>query len=178
MFDRLHEMTSLHELRVLVVAPTGSDGLLICNLLASNAIACANYQTAEIARNELNDETGAVILAEEALTLPDIARWAEKMAEQPSWSDFPIILLTVAGAVDKQSQRNLAFRKPLGNLILVERPSRQETLISTVQAALRSRRRQYQTRDFLAERRVIEETLRRSEKLAVQAALPQASHMK
>jgi len=164
-------MTTLHELRVLVVAPTGRDGSLVCDLLASNGIACANHQTAEMALGELNDETGAVIVAEEALTLPDIVRWTEKVADQPSWSDFPIILLTVAGAVDYQSQRNLVLRKPLGNLILVERPSRPETLISTVQAALRSRRRQYQIRDYLAERQVTEEALRRSEKLAVAVRL-------
>jgi len=171
MFDRLYKMTSPHELRVLVVAPTGRDASLICNLLASNGIACASYQTAEMALNQLDGETGAVILAEEALNSPDIARWGEKMAEQPSWSDFPIILLTVAGAVDIQNQRNLVCWKPLGNVVLVERPPRPETLISTVQAALRSRLRQYQIRDHLAERKVTEEALRRSEKLAVAGRL-------
>jgi signal transduction histidine kinase len=155
----------------MVIAPTGRDGLLICNLLSSNAIACANYQTAEIARNELNDETGAVILAEEALTVPDIVRWTESVSKQPSWSDLPIILLTIAGEVNDQTRRNLAFRKPLGNLILVERPSRPETLISAVQAALRSRSRQYEIRDHLVERRVTEEALRKTEKLAVAGRL-------
>ncbi|HEY2121468.1 MAG TPA: hypothetical protein VGH37_19960 [Candidatus Acidoferrum sp.] len=106
-------MTSPSKLRILVVAPTGKDGLLICNLLASNEIACVNYQTAEMALSELNEETGAVILAEEALTIDNLTRWKEMVANQPSWSDFPIILLTVAGEVDYQSRRNLLFRKPL-----------------------------------------------------------------
>jgi len=62
-------------------------------------------------------------------------------------------------------------REPLGNVVLLERPVRPETFVSTVQAALRSRGRQYQMRDYLAERNVREEALRRSEKLAVAGRL-------
>ena len=160
-----------HELRVLVVAPTGRDGLLICNLLASKSIPCVHSLTAEMARIELNIGAGAVILAEEGLTLPDIAEWAAQIAEQPSWSDLPLILLTLTGKVDQESQRRIFARQPLGNLILLERPVRPETFISTVQAALRSRRRQYQMRDYLAKSHVAEEALRRSEKLAVAGRL-------
>ncbi len=60
---------------------------------------------------------------------------------------------------------------PLGNIVLLERPVRPETLVSTIQAALRSRNRQYQGRDYLAERAITEEALRRSEKLAVSGRL-------
>ena len=88
-----------NELRVLVVAPTGRDGPLICNLLAGNGISCASLSTSEMARTELNAGAGAIILAEEILTLPDIAAWAAQISEQPSWSDLPLLLLTMAGAV-------------------------------------------------------------------------------
>jgi signal transduction histidine kinase len=165
-------MTSLeHELRVLVVAPIGRDSLLICNLLTSKSISCAHLPSAEMARTELNGGTGAVILAEEVLTLADIANWSAQIAEQPSWSDLPIILLTIAGEVDRENQRRMLVRGPLGNLVLLERPARPETLVSTVQAALRSRRRQYEMRDYLAERRLAEEALHKSEKLAVAGRL-------
>ena len=60
---------------------------------------------------------------------------------------------------------------PLENLVLLERPVRPETFVSTVQAALRSRRRQYQIRDYLVERAITEDALRRSEKLAVAGRL-------
>jgi signal transduction histidine kinase len=170
--DRLQKMTSQHELRVLVVTPTGRDGPLICTLLSSKGIVCVNFQTAEAARIDLSAAAGgALILAEEALGVSDIVRWTEQVADQPSWSDFPIILLTVAGEVDNQSQRNMLVRQPLGNLVLLERPSRPETLVSTIQAALRSRRRQYEIRDYLAQRQLTEEALRRSEKLAVAGRL-------
>jgi signal transduction histidine kinase len=160
-----------HDLSVLVVAPTGRDSLLICNLLSSNGIQCVNTPTTEMARIGMTLGAGAVILTDEILTLPDIAEWTAQIARQPSWSDFPMIILTVAGQVDHESQRKLLLRQPLGNLVLLERPVRPETLVSTVQAALRSRRRQYQIRDHLAERCKSEEALRKSEKLAVAGRL-------
>ena len=160
-----------HELRVLVVAPTGRDGPMICDLLAGNGVAGVWSGTSEMARTELNAGAGAIVLAEEVLTLPEIAAWATQIVEQPSWSDLPLLLLTVAGAVSAENRRKSLARQPLGNLVLLERPVRPETLISTVEAALRSRRRQYQVRDFMAERLVAEEALRKVEKLAVAARL-------
>jgi signal transduction histidine kinase len=159
------------ELRVLVVAPTGRDGQLICNLLASKGICCVAIPSAVTARIESKSSAGAVILAEEVLTLAGIDEWAELIAEQPSWSDLPVILLTWGGEVNRASQRRLRTREPLGNVILLERPVRPETFVSTVQAALRSRDRQYQMRDHLAERHIVEEALRTSEKLAVAGRL-------
>lgn len=159
------------ELRVLVVAPTGRDGQLICNLLASKNISCVPVPSAVTARIESIMGTGAVILAEEVLSLAAIDEWAELIGEQPSWSDLPVILLTARGEVDQESQRKMRARQPLGNLVLLERPVRPETFVSTVQAALCSRRRQYQMRDYLAQRHVVEEALRRSEKLAVAGRL-------
>jgi len=155
------------DLRVIVLAPTGRDGSLICHLLSSKNISCVHAVSAAAAALEVNTGAGALILAEEALTSQGIELLARQIAIQPSWSDFPIIVLTMAGEVDAESQRRALLRQPLGNMILVERPARPETLVSTVLAALRSRRRQYQVRDYLAERLLVEAALRQSEKLAV-----------
>jgi len=159
------------EFRVLVVAPSGRDGPLICNLLVSHGISCASLSTSEMARWEVNAGAGAVILAEEVLTLPDIAVWAAQLAEQPAWSALPIIVLTVAGAVDRQNQQRELARRPLGNQVTLERPVRPGTLVNAVQSALSSRSRQYRMRDVLAERLATAEALRRTEKLAVAARL-------
>jgi signal transduction histidine kinase len=164
-------MNREYDLRVVVAAPSGRDGVLICNVLAARGIACVNCSTAEVARIEVTEGAGAVILAEEALDLHDIGQWTVLIAAQPSWADFPIILLTYRGQVNAESQRRILARQPLGNMILLERPVRPETLMSTVQAALRSRSRQYQMRDYLAERVKAEEALRTSEKLAVAGRL-------
>jgi signal transduction histidine kinase len=160
-----------NELRVLVVAPTGRDGVLISNLLATNAISCVLSTTPEMALVEFDLGVGALILAEEALTLSAITLLAARIAEQPSWSDFPLILLTASGEVNEESRRRMRVREPLGNVVLLERPVRPETFVSTVQAALRSRGRQYQMRDYIARNHAAEEAIRRSEKLTVAGRL-------
>ena len=92
-----------------------------------------------------------MILAEEVLTPDRHRRVGSAIAEQPSWSDFPLILLTEPGKSTRRAKEVVRARQPLGNLVLLERPIRPETFVSTVQAALRSRRRQYQMRDYLAD---------------------------
>ncbi len=160
-----------NELRVLVVAPTGRDGVLVCNLLDSNGISSVLSASAEMALADFDARAGALIMAEEALTLPAISLWAARIADQPSWSDFPLILLTAGGEVNEESRRRMRVREPLGNVVLLERPVRPETFVSTVQAALRSRGRQYQMRDLIDTNHAAEEAIRRSEKLAVAGRL-------
>jgi hypothetical protein len=47
-----------------------------------------------------------------------------------------------------------------GNLVVLERPLRSATLVSTIRSALRARRRQYQVRDYRREREQVEARLR------------------
>ena len=154
-----------------MVAPTGRDATLIAALLTKEGIECTVCAGAEAALARMDDAAGALVIAEDVFTPSNIPAWRTKIFAQPSWSDFPIIVLTVAGAVDPSSLRKMLVREPLGNVVLLERPTRPETLISTVQASLRSRRRQYQIRDYLAQRRQTENALLQSEKLAVAGRL-------
>ena len=156
------------ELRALIVAPVGRDGELICHLLKSQSIHCELFRTAEEARIESARGVGVVIMAEEALLPPDLDAWTAEIDAHPSWSELFFILLTAPG---QDSRRRMLARQPLGNMVLLERPIRTETLISTVRAALRGRRRQYEMRDHLEAARLAEIALRRSEKLAVASRL-------
>lgn len=154
-----------------MVAPTGRDAALISALLTKEGIECTVCPSSEAALALMDGAVGALVVAEEVFTPSNVAIWGAKISAQPSWSDFPLIVLTVAGAVDPSSQKKMLSREPLGNVVLLERPIRPETLISTVQASLRSRRRQYQIRDYLAQRRQTENALLQSEKLAVAGRL-------
>src|SRR4051794_21977153 len=112
-----------------------------------------------------------MILAEEALTPALVQRFKELLQSQPTWSDFPLVLLTLTGNVSISSQKRSELREPLGNILLLERPIRPETLVSTVKIALRARARQYQVRDQLEKQKLAEGALRQSEKLAVAGRL-------
>src|SRR5205085_11319255 len=54
------------------------------------------------------------------------------------------------------------IHRMLGNVTLIERPLRSRTLLSLVDAALRARRRQYEIRNYIEERKRSEEELRRA----------------
>jgi signal transduction histidine kinase len=111
---------------------------------------------------------GALIVAEEALTPPVIRQLAEVVRRQPAWSDFPILILTSGGRSTLRSRQLEVERAALGSPVLLERPIRTETLISSVRAAVRSRERQYQVRDTLEERdRILDELRTERETLRV-----------
>ena len=132
-----------------------------CHVAASVAEACAM----------IREGAGAAIISEEALAGESMRELLQVLQQQPSWSDFPLILLTVSGRVTVESERLREMRRPLGNLFLLERPIRPETLLSTLEIALRGRERQYQIRDQMERYARAQEALLRSEKLAVTGRL-------
>ncbi len=134
------------EQRVLVLAPTGRDAILACQLLSSMDVGshpCAD--AAELFR-EAEAGAGAVIVADEALQ-PEVTDGLLKvLGDQSPWSDLPLIVFTRSG---EDSEWVLEKLVPLGNATILERPVRLSTLVSAVKAALRARRRQYEVRDLL-----------------------------
>jgi signal transduction histidine kinase len=141
------------ERRVLVVAPVGKDAALIASMLRRETIEthiCAGFDdlVQELARG-----AAAVLLAEEAMTGPE-RRLGDAVAQQPPWSDLPILVLTRPGADSAAVGRAL---HSFGNVTLLERPVRVGALGSAIRSALRARERQYQTRAYLAERQQADE---------------------
>jgi signal transduction histidine kinase len=147
---------------VLLLAPTGGD--------AANAIGVLRTSGFEgIVCNDLDDivthakeGAGAMLIAEEALRTKSLKVLTQFLEEQPSWSDLPLVMITSGGDTTHISLRAYEAFGPAVNLSLVERPFRVITLVSTLRAALRSRRRQYEVRDLLEqlEEKVRERTTR------------------
>ena len=162
---------AIRDRRTIVLSPTGRDSDLIAGLLQRAALPCHVTGTvAELAR-EIHYGAGAAVISEEALVGNGIPAILKVVNQQPSWSDFPLILLTVGGHVTAESERLRELRRPLGNVFLLERPIRPETLLGTLEIALRGRQRQYQIRDQMVQFERAQEALRRSEKLAVTGRL-------
>lgn len=159
------------ESRTIVLAPTGRDGELIAGLLERCSIPCHAVGSVGEMCLEIERGAGAAIVTEEALIDGAIVKVRDVIERQPAWSDFPLILLTVGGRVTAESERLREFRRPLGNIFLLERPIRPETLLSTLEIALRGRQRQYQIRDQMQQYARAQDALRRSEKLAVTGRL-------
>jgi two-component system, sensor histidine kinase len=83
------------------------------------------------------------------------------LSHQPSWSDVPVVLLSKVG---EESPNISEVVGRLTNLTLLDRPISTRTLLSTIQAALRSRNKQYQLRDQLAALQSAERSLRESDR--------------
>ncbi len=145
---------------VRVITPTGRDAELITGLLEQNGIAVKVCRDYEALSRDLGDHPiGPILIAEEALTPVTIGRFGGLVQQQPAWSDLPILILTGSGRDTSKSSRLELERLPLGTPILLERPIRTATLISSVRAAVRSRKRQYEIRDAIAALRQEQETL-------------------
>jgi hypothetical protein len=106
------------------------------------AVVC---ESADATLAALDQGAAAAILTEESLLqVPEAPLRAWLMA-QPSWSDFPFIVLASRDAGGR-SRQALALLQTLGNAFVLERPVHTETLARAADAAVRARRRQYATR--------------------------------
>ncbi len=139
-------------LRALILAPAGRDAKITEELLAHHGIAshiCSDYSSL---RTSLDEGAGLALVVEEILFSSDLLPLQRWVAAQPSWSDFPFIILTRRSGV-QEHQAFSTIIDTLGNVTLVERPFRPSSLVSLVQSAIRGRGRQYEARARIEELR-------------------------
>ncbi len=135
-----------------VIAPTGRDSELIVTVLQQNGIAASTSTLEHFLLCFTSDAPiGPLLIAEEALSPIVLQEVGHFIRNQPSWSDLPILILMGNGRETLKNSYSQAERHPLGSPVLLERPIRTATLVSSVQAALRARDRQYQIRDAVLE---------------------------
>ncbi len=150
------------EQRVLVVAPFGCDGAVVRAALSEAGIACVSCACIDEVCSEISRGAAALLLAEEAFSGEGRRRLADTLADQPAWSDLPVIVLispNTRGHEMSPSGRNI---EGTAHVTLLERPMRRPTLVSAVQTAIGARQHQYRLRDELVAQRKIEAALRES----------------
>jgi PAS domain S-box-containing protein len=132
-----------------ILAPTGRDASLAAALIREAGF-CADL-CADVAAlvRELDAGAGLAVIADEAIKTADLRGLTRWLSDQPSWSDFPIVLLTVQGGGPERNPDAMRLAQVLGNVTFIERPFHPTTLASVVGSAVRGRRRQYQTRAIL-----------------------------
>lgn len=143
--------------RVLVLVPTSKDASVTRKLLSSNGISLEVCTTFEALMQDLRLGAAAILLPEEAVSPAHNRALRTILAEQPPWSDLPVLLLTRRGADSAALDEAVGT---FGNVTLLERPVRGATLLSAVRTAIRARERQYQIRGHLEDRARAEESLR------------------
>lgn len=132
--------------RVLLLLPTERDCALTTQVLGREGIECHACDTAAALERELGRGAGAVFVCEELLPHGAHGVLARAVANQPRWSDLPVLILSREGVESRMVSDALGA---LGNVMLLERPLRLAALTSNVRTALRARERQYQIARYL-----------------------------
>ncbi len=155
------EPLAMPEDRILILAPTGRDAQLACEILEKAGLDSVPCQDEAHLCREIENGAAVAILVEEALHPWTVHALIGALSRQGPWSDLPLIVFTH----QRSGETVMETLGPLGNATILERPVRVSTLVSVVKAGMRARRRQYEVRDLL--QRQIEADRRKDEFLAM-----------
>ncbi|RYG20221.1 MAG: response regulator [Caulobacteraceae bacterium] len=109
----------------------------------------------------MREGAGLAVLVDDVLRSADLGELSSWIADQPSWSDFPFLILTQRGGSVERNPLAQRLSSALGNVGFLERPFHPTTLVSSVRTALRGRSRQYEARERIEEIRRAEAQLER-----------------
>jgi signal transduction histidine kinase/FixJ family two-component response regulator len=137
--------------RAVLLAPTGRDAAVAAALIKEAGFYADICGDIAGLLQEIERGAGLAVIADEAIKTADLRGLMRWLGEQPSWSDFPIVLLTHQGGGPERNPDAVRLGQVLGNVTFIERPFHPTTLVSIVGSAVRGRRRQYQTRAILAD---------------------------
>ena len=132
--------------RILLLVPTRRDAQITSSLLSKAGLSCIVCNDITHLAREIAAGAGAILLTEEVLADQKFQEIVNAVNQQQGWSDLPVIML-MAGATESAISANALAA--LSNVTLIDRPAAVRSMLSAVQAALRSRHRQYQIREQL-----------------------------
>ena len=152
------------------MAPTGRDAQGVKFLLDKAHIPCAPFIEFDKFASEIGEETGAIVIAEEAFNDLTLPVFIAALEDQPVWSDIPVIVLTrPAHGTFSSRKATERLASVIGNIMFLERPLQALTLISAVRTTLNARKKQYQGRDYLLEKDRAQEELLEAQALLIQS---------
>lgn len=133
--------------RILVLAPTADDAPLTARILTDRGLDAVIAADAAALAREMEAGASVVLIASEAFAEPGGSPLRQALDRQEAWSEMPIILF--GGDPAEVASGATAILGTRAQIILLERPLSIATLLAAVDAALRSRRRQYEVKRLL-----------------------------
>jgi signal transduction histidine kinase/CheY-like chemotaxis protein len=140
-----------YELSIFILAPTRKDAETTATICRKFGIASHICNSLEELCIGIKNMAGAAIVTEEALLSDKTGIMHKTLNEQPSWSDFPLIVLKRGGI---ESPAATLIIEKIGHMTLVKRPVPISILVSAIRTALRDRNRQYVVRDIIKEQEI------------------------
>jgi signal transduction histidine kinase len=136
--------------RILVLAPTADDAALIAGVLGDHGYGVELVDGMPELARELDAGAGALLIASEAFDdAAGVAVLREVLDRQESWSEIPVLFL--GGNGESAAGPVAELLGSSAQIVLLERPLGIATFVTATEAALRSRRRQYEVKRLLDE---------------------------
>jgi len=133
--------------RVLIWVRGASERSITIDLIAREGLEGHGCSSVEELCSMIAQGAGLALVAEEMLDAHAVSRLTQAFSEQPPWSDLPVVCFSG----EHPTAGNHPLRQ-LGNVTFLERPVHVRSMLAAVQAALRSRRRQYEARKAIESR--------------------------
>jgi PAS domain S-box-containing protein len=111
--------------------------------------------------DEVGDGVALAVVAGALVTDALCERLGRRLAGQPDWSEFPLVIVAEDAGVAGEIWGRIRAHGLPSHVVLVQPPLQPVTLRNAIDAALRTRRRQYELRDELARRAKAERRLKR-----------------
>jgi signal transduction histidine kinase len=137
-------------LKAVLVSPNAADRALAATFLREERIDVVDCASLAEAAAFVAPGVSCIVLVEEALERPGLETFHDAIALQPPWSDMPLLVIaSQGGSLGTLMEEVFPIS---GNMTFLQRPIHPVSLVSAIRVAQRSRKRQYEMRDLLAER--------------------------
>ncbi len=140
---------------VLVIAPFRKDSDYIATFLGEQKVAVKAAKLDDDVDLLLSQSPGIIAITHEALNAGVMDRVGRHLAEQPDWSEVPIIVLLERAAPIARIRDQLERAWPGARLLFHTRPITPLELVNAIQSNLLVRLRQRQVRDALEREREV-----------------------
>jgi len=134
---------------VLILAPYRRDAEYLETLLTQHDMVVRQAVGPEELAAKLAEGPGILVVTHEALNPAVLDIIAHHLADQPAWSEMPIVVLLDRAAPHARVRAELSAKWPRSRQIFYQRPVATLELLSGVQSALLARFRQREVRDHL-----------------------------
>ncbi|HVS31897.1 MAG TPA: HAMP domain-containing sensor histidine kinase [Thermoanaerobaculia bacterium] len=136
--------------RILISAPTGSDAAVMAEVLGSRGFQVVVITDLDSLVAEWGAGAGMVLMASEALNDTDCCVSLRGLFDaQEAWSEIPVVILGSGG--EEEAPHLMELLGDRVQILILDRPLGIAAFVSAIEAALRSRLRQYQVKRLLDE---------------------------
>lgn len=136
--------------RVLLCAKLPGDAALAAGILMEAGLDVQRCRDFTALSDGIREGAGVIVIGHDVQDRSELTSLIEALSHQPPWSAIPVIIIEQPFPGTELARST--FHKSLKKVVVLERPLRIASFVSTVQMALEERRQQYRIRDLLDQR--------------------------